>query len=231
MNGSVADKPSRQVLPGDAIVLVGEPPPYVSRAGLKLAKALDTFAVDLVGARCLDVGSSTGGFTDCLLQSGAREVIAVDVGKAQLHEHLRADPRVDVREQTDIRTVTADDIGELPTIVTCDVSFISLTKVLPAMAALLDPFGVMMVLVKPQFEAGREEASRGRGVITDPTVWARVLNEVVEAAGEVELFAVDGTASPIKGGSGNVEFLLMLQTWDDDVLVDVDSMVAEAQEL
>lgn len=231
VNGAIADKASRQVLPGDAIVLVGPPPQFVSRGGLKLKEALDVFSIDPSGNRCLDVGSSTGGFTDCLLQAGAREVVAVDVGRAQLHEKLVADPRVEVHEATDIRAVEPANFGVPADLVVCDVSFISVRKILPNMLALLDPFGAAVILVKPQFEAGKAEADRGRGVITDPEIWRRVLTEVVADVTEAGASAVDGTVSPIKGGSGNVEFLILLQTWEDDALLDIDHLITQAQEL
>lgn len=231
VNGSVADKPARQVLPGDAIVLKGPPPQFVGRGGEKLAGALEAFSIDPNGCRCLDVGSSTGGFTDCLLQQGASQVIAVDVGRAQLHEKLRGDPRVDVREQTDIRTVTLESIGSPVDLVVCDVSFIGLHLVLPTMLELLDPFGVAIVLVKPQFEAGKAEASKGRGVITDPAIWERVLHEVLDCVTSLGAMVVDARVSPIKGGSGNVEFLFLIQQWEADDSIDVPALIATAQHL
>lgn len=231
VNGAVATKPSRQVLPGDAIVRQGPPPQFVGRGGEKLAGALVSFSIDPSDCRCLDVGSSTGGFTDCLLQKGAQQVIAVDVGRAQLHEKLRADGRVDVREQTDIRKVTLESIGDQVDLIVCDVSFIGLRLVLPKMLELLDPFGVAIVLVKPQFEAGKAEASKGRGVITDPVIWERVLHEVLDCVTSLGASVSDARVSPIKGGSGNVEFLFMIRQWDDDDSIDVPALIASAQHL
>lgn len=210
VNGVRADKPARQVLPGDAIVIVGEGPRYVSRGGDKLHYGLVAFGVDPAGRRGLDVGSSTGGFTDCLLQAGAHHVVAVDVGTHQLHERLRNDARVTIHEQVDIRAVTPESIGGPFDVVVCDVSFIGLGQVIDAVLAQLDPNGVAIVLVKPQFEAGKSEASKGKGVITDPEIWRRVLGEVVDTIGQAGGLVVDGAVSPIKGGAGNVEFLLAL---------------------
>jgi 23S rRNA (cytidine1920-2'-O)/16S rRNA (cytidine1409-2'-O)-methyltransferase len=159
----------------------------------------------------VDAGSSTGGFTDCLLQRGAVSVVAVDVGTHQLHEKLRADDRVTVLEQTDIRTVTSELLGGPAEVVVADLSFISLRLVLATLVGLTAPGGSVLVLVKPQFEAGRSEASRGRGVIRDPAIWRRVLAEVSQAAAELDAAIGGALVSPITGGSGNVEFLVWLQ--------------------
>ena len=226
----MADKPARQVLPGDAIVITSAPA-YVGRGGDKLARALDVFSIDPAGCECLDVGSSTGGFTDCLLQAGAARVVALDVGTAQLHERLRADERVDVWEQTDIRSVTPEQLGGPFDIVVCDVSFIGLDRILDVLLAQIHSFGVLVVLVKPQFEAGKQEASKGRGVITDPVIWERVLHEVIDAVAGRGATVADATVSPIKGGSGNVEFLLMVRGWSDDCTIDVEALIADAQDL
>lgn len=230
VNGAVADKPARQVLPGDAIVIT-DAPAYVGRGGDKLAEALGAFSIDPAGSECLDVGSSTGGFTDCLLQAGAARVVAVDVGTAQLHEKLRSDPRVLVREQTDIRSVTSADLDGPFDIVVCDVSFIGLDRILDELLEQMHAFGVLIVLVKPQFEAGKQEASRGRGVITDPQIWERVLHEVIDAVGGRGATVADAVVSPIKGGSGNVEFLLLVQGWDDDCTIDVEALIGAAHDL
>jgi len=205
--------------------------------------ALDAFDLDVTGARCVDVGSSTGGFTDCLLQHGAAAVVAVDVGRAQLHERLIADERVDVREQTDIRNVTlasldwpGTDVGnnEGADVIVCDVSFIGIERVLPKIIELLDPAGVAVVLVKPQFEAGKQEASRGRGVIKDPEIWHRVLEEAVGSTTATGATAIAGCVSPIRGGQGNVEFFLLIRPGaDQEPLASgrIITMVAEAQAL
>ena len=174
----MADKAARLVAPADAIVVKGPARSYVSRGGDKLAAGLDGFGILVEGCRALDAGASTGGFTDCLLQRGARQVVAVDVGYGQLHERLRDDERVDLRERTNVRTLDAAAIGGEVDIVVADLSFISLRTVAGALLACAAPQADLLLLVKPQFEAGRAEASRGRGVIRDPEVHARVLEEV-----------------------------------------------------
>ncbi len=214
VNGSVATKASHQVLPGDAIVVTGAPPPYVSRGGLKLAHALDEFGLDVAGASCLDIGSSTGGFTDCLLQRGAASVVAVDVGTHQLHERLRGDARIDLREQTDIRRVDLADLGAPFDLVVCDVSFIGLAQVIDVIVAALGDRGQAVVLIKPQFEAGRAEASRGKGVISDPAIWRRVLDEARDTIGSSGAMVAAAAVSPITGGAGNVEFLYLIGPGD-----------------
>ncbi len=208
VGGAIAMKAARQVDGAEAIELIAPPPPFVSRAGGKLASALDRFGIDPAGARCLDAGSSTGGFTDCLLQRGAASVVAVDVGTHQLHEKLRRDPRVTVREQTDIRKVTDEPPFDLTV---TDVSFISLTKVMAALVALTAEGADLAVLVKPQFEAGREEASRGRGVIADPAIWRRVLDEVSESASGRGAAMLDVMVSSVPGTNGNIEFVMHLR--------------------
>lgn len=178
---------------------------YVSRGGLKLEGALDTFAVDPSGLRCLDMGASTGGFTDCLLQRGAREVVAVDVGYGQLAHKLRVDPRVRVMERTNGRTLTPELIGGVVDLTVVDASFIGLGLLLPAMAATTRPGGLLVGLIKPQFEVGKEEATRSRGVVKDEAVRARAIERVqgeVEASG----FDVLGTCdAKIAGPKGNLE--------------------------
>jgi len=203
----VADKPSRLVDPSEPLELRGEPPRFVSRGGEKLDAALTTFAVDVDGRRCLDAGASTGGFTDCLLQRGAAEVVAVDVGFGQLHERLRADARVHNRERCNIRSLGPSEIGGVVDITVADLSFISLRTVLPALLALTKPDGTIVALVKPQFEAGRQEASRSRGVIRDPVVWRRVLEEVCSAVASSGATMMGAMVSPLRGADGNVEFL------------------------
>lgn len=212
VDGALADKAARQVHPGQDVKLLGPPPPYVSRAGAKLAGALDAFGIDVQGLRCLDAGASTGGFTDCLLQRGARCVIAVDVGTNQLHERLRADDRVVVHEQTDIRSLTPEQLGGPTELTVGDLSFISLTKVLESLVRLTRPGAEMLLLIKPQFEAGRDEASRGRGIITDPAIWQRVIAEVAEAGRELGAVMEDCVPSSITGAGGNVEFVARFRT-------------------
>ena len=170
VGGSVAVKPARLVAAGEPIELVGPPPRFVSRGGDKLDAALDRFGIDVAGRRAVDAGASTGGFSDCLLQRGALSVVALDVGHGQLHERLRADARVEVVERTNVRDVSAQAIGGPFDMVTADLSFISLRTVMGDLLALLGAHGDAIWLAKPQFEAGRVEASRGEGVIRDPDV-------------------------------------------------------------
>ncbi|MEY2449508.1 MAG: rRNA (cytidine1920-2-O)/16S rRNA (cytidine1409-2-O)-methyltransferase [Acidimicrobiaceae bacterium] len=214
VGGAVADKPARLVAASDAILVHGPPRTYVSRGGEKLAAGLDGFGIAVAGRRALDAGASTGGFTDCLLQRGAGHVIAVDVGYGQLHERLRSDDRIDLRERTNIRTLDAVSIGGPVELVVADLSFISLRTVAPALLACAAPGADLLLLVKPQFEAGRAEASRGRGVIRDPEVRARVLEEVSSALSELGAAIMGTMESPLKGADGNVEFLLHARKGD-----------------
>ena len=209
--GATAHKPARLVAPEEPIRLLGDGPRFVGRGGEKLDAALVRFGIDPTGRRALDAGASTGGFTDCLLQRGAISVVAVDVGYGQLHERLRADPRVDNRERTNIRTMPPDSIGGPVDLVVADLSFVSLRAVLPALLAVSAPGADLVLLVKPQFEAGRAEASKGRGVIRDPLVWRRVLEEVRAAAAGAGSAMMAVMVSPITGADGNREFLVHCQ--------------------
>ena len=208
VNGAVAAKASRQVAPGDAVVVDGPPARFVGRGAEKLDHALDVFGVDVSGLRLIDAGASTGGFTDCLLQRGAAEVVAVDVGHGQLHERLRADPRVLNVERQNIRAITPHLIGGLVEGAVGDLSFISLRLVIAPLVAVCQPGSSMILLVKPQFEAGRAEVSRGRGVVTDPDVHDRVRDEVSAALRLAGCDVAGWTTSPITGADGNVEFLV-----------------------
>jgi 23S rRNA (cytidine1920-2'-O)/16S rRNA (cytidine1409-2'-O)-methyltransferase len=212
VGGAPATKPARLVLPGDDVRVLGPPPKFVSRAGQKLEAALDQFSVDPSGLTVLDAGSSTGGFTDCLLQRHASKVVAVDVGTHQLHERIRADQRVDVREQTDVRSVNNETIGGPVDLVVGDLSFISLKLVLGALVRVSRSGGPLLLLIKPQFEAGREEAAKGRGVITDPEIHRRVIDEVRDAALSHGAIMLDVMTSPITGNAGNVEFVGYFRT-------------------
>ena len=211
VNGAVAQKAARLVLPGDALELLGPPARYVSRGGEKLEGALTAFGLDVAGLRCCDVGASTGGFTDCLLQRGAVEVVAVDVGRAQMHERLADDSRVTLYERTDIRDVEPAAIGAPFDLVTADVSFISLTSVMACLDGLVASGAPVVVLVKPQFEVGRQEASRGRGVIRDPEQWQAALDRVLDAATHTGLAPQTAIPSALKGAQGNVEFFLHME--------------------
>ncbi|MEW6143332.1 MAG: TlyA family RNA methyltransferase [Chloroflexota bacterium] len=208
VNGGVATRPARLVPEDSIIELVGRMP-YVSRGGLKLAHALDEFGIDVTGLVVLDVGASTGGFTDCLLQRGARRVYAIDVGYGQLDYRLRQDPRVVVMERVNAR----DDfeLPELADLAVIDVSFISLTKVIPNVAAHLRKPGRMVVLLKPQFEGRRAEVGKG-GVIRDTQVHARILGRFVVWLADNRFVLSGLTASPVLGDSGNREFLFMFAT-------------------
>jgi 23S rRNA (cytidine1920-2'-O)/16S rRNA (cytidine1409-2'-O)-methyltransferase len=208
VNGAIAEKSARQIAAGDQVLISGPPPRFVGRGALKLDHALETFGIDVSGMRALDAGASTGGFTDCLLQRGAAHVVALDVGHGQLHERLAADGRVTNLERTNIRHIDGDLIGGPVDIVVGDLSFISLRLVIPALASVCQPGAAMVLLVKPQFEAGRTEASRGRGVITDPEVWDRVRLEITDAIVGSGCTVSGWTDSPITGADGNHEFFV-----------------------
>src|ERR1700722_4359993 len=214
INGQPARKPSDSVKPGDEIT-VEAPEKFVSRGGHKLEHALNHFQIAVAGLTAIDLGASTGGFTDCLLQHGAGKVYAVDVGRGQLAWKLRGDARVSVMEQTNARFLTrrafpAEFAGA--GLIVADCSFISLQKILPPAVALLADSGKILALVKPQFEAGKAEAGRGKGVIRDPAIHARVLNELKTFASEAAGLRWTGeTASPLLGPAGNKEFLVLLE--------------------
>ena len=208
VNGSVADKPARQVAPADAVVVDGPPARFVGRGAEKLEHALEVFGVDVSGLRVLDAGASTGGFTDCLLQRGADHVVALDVGHGQLHERLRADERVTTLERHNVRHTDTEQIGGPVDLVVGDLSFISLQLVIPTLTTLCQPGSPMVLLVKPQFEAGRQEVDRGRGIITDPAIHDRVRTEIDAALVAAGCEVVDWTDSPITGADGNREFLV-----------------------
>ncbi|MCW5876611.1 MAG: TlyA family RNA methyltransferase [Anaerolineales bacterium] len=203
-DGQVVAKPS-SLLAADSQLVVDQGPKYVSRGGEKLEAALQHFGLDPQGAVCADVGASTGGFSDCLLQAGAARVYAIDVGKGQLHWRLRLDPRVIVMEATNARTLSR--LAEEVNLVVVDVSFISLKVILPVVRGWLAPKGQLVALVKPQFEAGRQEVSRGKGVIRDAAIHRRVVAEVLEAASQQGYRSLGLMRSPILGPKGNQEFL------------------------
>jgi 23S rRNA (cytidine1920-2'-O)/16S rRNA (cytidine1409-2'-O)-methyltransferase len=202
------DKPGEQLAAGSALVLKGPDHPWVSRGGVKLAHALDHFRIAVEGMVALDVGASTGGFTDVLLDRGVRRVYAVDVGHGQLAWKLRQDPRVVARERLNARHLTRDDIPEPVDLVTCDASFIGLSLVLPASLALADERAELVVLVKPQFEAGRAQVGKG-GVVRDPEIQREVCERAAAWVAAQPGWAVVGIVeSPIRGPEGNREFLL-----------------------
>jgi 23S rRNA (cytidine1920-2'-O)/16S rRNA (cytidine1409-2'-O)-methyltransferase len=211
--GRPATKAGAAVAADAEITLAGADHPYVSRGGLKLAHALDTFAIAVAGRLALDIGASTGGFTDVLLQRGAARVVALDVGHNQIDWKLRSDPRVVVLERVNARHLAPEQLPEgLRTfdLVTIDVSFISLTHILPAVPPLLQPGADVVALVKPQFEAGRDEVGPG-GIVTDPAIHARVVADVSAAADALGLTRMGLIESPITGVEGNREFLLHLR--------------------
>lgn len=206
VGGAPAMSASRQVDSSEPIVVEGPGPRFVSRGGDKLDHALTTFGVHVAGRRCLDAGASTGGFTDCLLQRDARHVVAVDVGHGQLAWKLRHDDRVTVLERTNVRELDADAIGGPVPVLVADLSFVSLRSVAAALARLTTTEADLVLLVKPQFEAGRARVGKG-GIVRDPAVHLDVLREVVDGLAREGIVVVDVEPSPIRGADGNVEFL------------------------
>lgn len=204
VEGRIVTKPGMMVSEDAVVELTVEEPKFVSRAGFKLEKILDHFAIDPTGLTILDAGISTGGFTDCLLQRGAAKIYGVDVGYGQVHEKISRDERVILKERTNLRALT--DIGEKVDLVTLDLSFISILKVMDAICQLLKNDGQLVTLIKPQFEARREDVGRG-GIIKDPEVHARVIQEVTQGIKDHGFELIGVIESPIEGGSGNKEFL------------------------
>lgn len=230
VNGKPVQKPAQLCAPTDVVELRGQVMPYVSRGGLKLEKALDTFGVDPTGCCAVDIGASTGGFTHCLLLRGARKIYAVDVGIDQLHETLRQDARVCNMENRNIRHLTAADFPELPTLAVCDVSFISLRLVLPVVQQILSPGGAMLTLIKPQFEAGKSAVGK-KGVVKDPKTHIKVLQEMKDIIAKNGFILSGMTYSPIRGPEGNIEFLAYLQQHGTPQHIDIAALVAQAHTL
>jgi 23S rRNA (cytidine1920-2'-O)/16S rRNA (cytidine1409-2'-O)-methyltransferase len=221
------EKPGTLVPEGSTVELRSRQAAYASRGGIKLEHALRTFALEVAGAVGMDVGASTGGFTDCLLQHGARKVFAVDVGRGQLSWKLRHDPRVISLERHDVRNVTLEDLGEQVDLATVDVSFISLVTVLPAIAPLVKAHSPLIVLLKPQFESGPDVAKGG--VVRDPDDHRRILTQTMARIEALGLSARDLTASPLVGPEGNIEFFLQLENGPGRrTLHDVDQVVIAA---
>jgi 23S rRNA (cytidine1920-2'-O)/16S rRNA (cytidine1409-2'-O)-methyltransferase len=210
VNGQVVSKAGAPVASDAVVELIAPDHPYVGRGGIKLAHALDVFTIDPTARRALDVGASTGGFTDVLLRRGAASVIALDVGHNQLDWKLRSDPRVVVREGVNARTLSATDVPHPVSIVVVDVAFISLRHILPALPPFLDPGADVVALVKPQFEAGRGEVGKG-GIVSDPAVHEAVVAQVTAAASAIGFARLAMTPSPITGATGNREFFLHLR--------------------
>lgn len=227
VNGQRIDKPGSLVAEESAVEVHGERLRYVSRGGLKLEKALQVFAVDLTDKVLLDVGASTGGYTDCALQNGAQKVYAVDVGYGQLDWTLRNDPRVVNLERTNIRNLSKSEVPEAVDVVTIDVSFISTRLVFPAIIPFLKREGKIISLVKPQFEAGREKVGK-KGVVRDAATHLEVLGKVLEYARREGLYCQGITFSPLKGPRGNIEFFMFLKPLPDEADADGDSLAADA---
>jgi 23S rRNA (cytidine1920-2'-O)/16S rRNA (cytidine1409-2'-O)-methyltransferase len=210
VEGVPVTKPGTQLRPDSVVTCSAEEPPYVSRAGFKLAHALDTFGIDVTGKIVLDAGLSTGGFTDCLLQRGAAKVFGVDVGYGQVHEKIRVDPRVVVLERTNVRDLNLPKLGEPVDLVTLDLSFISVTKVLDAVFACMKPRATIVILIKPQFESERHEVGKG-GIVKDPQIHERVVQKIKQDLESRGCIILGITESPILGATGNKEFLIGAQ--------------------
>ncbi len=227
VDGKAVTKPSLDVSEDADIKVVGDVLPYVSRGGLKLERALDAFSVDVSGLDCVDIGASTGGFTDCLLKRGACRVRAIDVGRAQLDKSLETDPRVISFEGINARYVKPEDIGGRCQLAVCDVSFISLTLILSAVKDLLLENGRFVALIKPQFEAGREKVGKG-GIVKDRQIHADVIKKVFDFAKSIGLFPKALCTSPILGGDGNREYLALFSEGDAEKAVserDINTVV------
>lgn len=220
------DKAGEMISPNSNIEVRGNICPYVSRGGLKLEKAMKEFNIDLKDKVCMDIGASTGGFTDCMLQNGAKKVFSVDVGYGQFAWKLRQDQRVVCMERTNIRYVTKEEIGEELDFASIDVSFISLTKVLPVAFSLTKESGEVVALIKPQFEAGREQVGK-KGVVRDSNVHKEVIRKVIDFSNSIG-FGVKGLSfSPIKGPEGNIEFLVYLYKGENEMF-DIDDVVEQS---
>ena len=225
VSGSAQVKPGHLISP-EAEIVVKQPPRYVSRGGLKLEKALQVFQVDVHGRVAIDVGASTGGFTDCLLQHDAKLVYAVDVGHGQLAWKIRQDPRVCVIEGTNIRTIDVSRFEPPVEIGVVDVSFISLQKVLPVVIQIVDPMGDVLALVKPQFEAGREHVGKG-GVVRNTRVHLQVLRDLIQFIHGLDQSVMEISYSPIRGPAGNIEYLIWFKAGIDGASVDWEKRAAQ----
>lgn len=210
VDGQREDKPGMTFAEDCELTLKGEDMPYVSRGGYKLEKAMKTFPIELTGDVCMDIGASTGGFTDCMLQNGAAKVYSVDVGYGQFAWSLRTDPRVVCMEKTNVRYLTESQVPESLDFASCDVSFISLSKVLPAAYNLLKTGGQMVCLIKPQFEAGKDKVGK-KGVVREPSVHREVIAKVVSDVKAIGFTPLGLTFSPVKGPEGNIEYLIWLR--------------------
>lgn len=227
VSGRTAHKPSTLVAPAEAVEVVAAPHRFVSRGGDKLEAALERFGLDVAGRECLDAGSSTGGFTDCLLQRGAAHVVSVDVGYGQLAWSLRSDDRVSVLERTNVRDLRAEHLPAPPTVVVADLSFISLRSVVMVLADVAADRADVLLLVKPQFEVPADVASGG--VVRDPAQWRRAIDGVVAACSAAGLAPREVMASPLTGPAGNVEFLLHAVKGGTQTELDLDAALAEGR--
>ncbi len=227
VNGQVEDKSGSCFSEDVSIEIRGKGLKYVSRGGLKLEKALEVFNPGLKDSICLDIGASTGGFTDCMLQNGAKKVYAVDVGYGQLSWKLRTDGRVVPMEKTNFRYIKPGDLPEEPDFVSCDVSFISLSKILPAAYGIMKEGGRMVCLIKPQFEAGREKVGK-KGVVRDPKVHEEVISDVIKYAGDCGFSVLGLDFSPIRGPEGNIEYLLYISKEDPADTCQITDVPSEA---
>lgn len=229
VEGQMADKAGTRFEKDAEIEVVEDSCPYVSRGGLKLAKAISSFGIDLKDARAADIGASTGGFTDCMLQNGASHVWCIDVGYGQLDWKLRNDPRVTNLEKTNVRYLDMDLVEKDLDFISIDVSFISLSLVFPVAARLLSEEGSLVCLVKPQFEAGREQVGKN-GIVRDPMVHTQTVNNVIGYGKENGLYASGLDFSPVRGAKGNIEYLLFMTRKLCDNDIDVDAVVKASHE-
>jgi 23S rRNA (cytidine1920-2'-O)/16S rRNA (cytidine1409-2'-O)-methyltransferase len=230
VRGAPATKSTTLVGADEALALAGPARPFVSRGGEKLEAALDAFAIDPTGRDCLDAGASTGGFTDCLLQRGARHVVALDVGYGQLAWELRTDPRVTAMEKTNVRELRSEQLPYRPSLVTADLSFISLRLAAGPLIEVTDPLADLVFLIKPQFEAERDHVGHG-GVVRDPALWRRAIEDVADATGAAGAGNSGLIVSPVKGPAGNVEFLLHAATGAASRTLDIDGAIEAAGKL
>lgn len=227
VDGKAVTKPAHEVTENSEIKVIGKQLKYVGRGGLKLEKAVSEFGIDLNGRICIDIGASTGGFTDCMLQNGAAYVYAVDVGHGQLDEKLAADGRVLNMEGTNIKNLSAEDFPKRPDFISADVSFVSLKQILPKIRELLPENGEAAVLIKPQFEAGRANIGKN-GIVKDRKVHERVLADIISFCFSVGLVPEKITHSPISGGDGNIEYLAYLKVGTQTVQHDFKKIVSSA---
>lgn len=227
VDGRLEDKPGSTFDVESEIVVKGQECPYVSRGGFKLEKAIKEFGISPLNCYCMDMGASTGGFTDCMLQNGAIKVYSIDVGYGQLDYKLRTDSRVVNMEKTNIRYMDIDLIKEPINLISIDVSFISLKHMFPVCSKVLSEDGVVLSLVKPQFEAGKDQVGKG-GIVRDPSIHKEVIEKVISYAEENDLFAQALTFSPITGTKGNIEYLLLLTRKKCDNKIDVEGVVSQS---